>query len=258
MRSRRRFVAFALPPVLGVAFGLLAVVMPSFYAAASPVLREEGVESGADVYREDCAWCHGDGGRGTSRGPSLHGVGSASVDFMLSTGRMPIPNVVDNPPRSEPAYDQREIDALTSYITQTFGEGIPIPLVDPADGDLATGLELYEANCAACHSSTGIGDALTNGLEAPSVLEATPRQVAEAVRIGGAGVHSGNMPKFGPEIFDQRQLDSISAYVLHLQEGGDHGGAGLGRYGPIAEGLVAWLVGLLLLVAFVRWIGERA
>lgn len=257
MRSRRRL-AFVLPPVLGLAFGVAAVAMPSFRAAASPVLREEEAESGADIYREDCAWCHGDRAQGTSRGPSLHGVGSASVDFMLSTGRMPIPRVVDNPPRSEPRYDPEQIDALTSYIAEAFGEGIAVPSVDPAAGDLATGLDLYEANCAACHSSTGIGDALTNGLEAPSVLEATPRQVAEAIRIGGAGVHSGNMPKFGPDIFDQHQLDSITAYVLHLQEGGDHGGAGLGRYGPIAEGLVAWVVALLLLVAFVRWIGERA
>jgi ubiquinol-cytochrome c reductase cytochrome c subunit len=66
------------------------------------------------------------------------------------------------------------------------------------------------------------------------------------------------MPKFGPEVLDQRQLDSIVRYVLYLQHPEDRGGAGLGHLGPIVEGLVAWAGGLLILVVFVRWVGTRS
>jgi ubiquinol-cytochrome c reductase cytochrome c subunit len=36
------------------------------------------------------------------------------------------------------------------------------------------------------------------------------------------------------------------------------GGADLGRYGPVPEGMVIWLVGLAALVGVTLWIGARA
>src|SRR4051812_48639914 len=42
------------------------------------------------VYLRDCAVCHGADARGTVDGPSLQGVGRASVDYWVSTGRMPL------------------------------------------------------------------------------------------------------------------------------------------------------------------------
>ena len=66
------------------------------------------------------------------------------------------------------------------------------------------------------------------------------------------------MPKFGPDVLDQHQLDSIARYVLYLQHPEDRGGAGLAHVGPIVEGLVAWAGGLLILVVFVRWIGTKS
>ena len=46
-------------------------------------------------------------------------------------------------------------------------------------------------------------------------------------------------------------------YVLYLQHPEDRGGASLARIGPVAEGFVAWFVGLLVLILFIAWIGER-
>jgi ubiquinol-cytochrome c reductase cytochrome c subunit len=121
-------------------------------------------------------------------------------------------------------------------------------------GSLAQGAQLYETNCAACHSSAGIGGALTQGKEAPSILTSTPTQIAEAMRLGG----TGNMPVFGPDALTDQQVDSIVRYIQALQHPRDRGGFALGHIGPIAEGFIAWVVGLLLLVVFVRWIGTRA
>ena len=212
---------------------------------------------GWSLYQADCAWCHGARGEGTTRGPTLTGVGAASADFMLRTGRMPIGTVEKQPRRTTPRYDPAQIRALTAYVA-SLGPGPPIPPVDPAAGDLGEGASLYAIDCAACHSSTGIGGAMTNGLQAPGLERATATEIAEAVRIGGAGVRSGNMPKFGSDVLDQHQLDSVVRYVLYLQHPRDRGGQPLGHLGPVAEGLAAWGGALLLTVAFVRWIGKRS
>lgn len=87
---------------------------------------------------------------------------------------------------------------------------------------------------------------------APSLQPSTPVQVAEAIRIG-----PGVMPTFDPEALDDRQVDSIAGYVGYLHHGGDPGGHGLGRIGPITEGLVAWVIGLGLLVLVIRRLGRE-
>jgi ubiquinol-cytochrome c reductase cytochrome c subunit len=87
----------------------------------------------------------------------------------------------------------------------------------------------------------------------PPLTEATPTQLAEAVRIGPY-----LMPAFDERQIDARTLDSIALYVQTVvKHPDDRGGWGLGNVGPIPEGMVAWLLagGVLLLVA--RLIGER-
>jgi ubiquinol-cytochrome c reductase cytochrome c subunit len=207
---------------------------------------------GRELYQQACASCHGQRGEGTQRGPSLIGVGAASAHYYLSTGRMPIAEEERSPSRGEPAFGQADIDALVGYVA-ALGGGPPIPIVDPAAGRLAEGQRLYQDNCAACHSATGTGGALTSGQVAPSLGPSTPVQVAEAIRVG-----PGAMPTFDPEILDDRQVDSIAGYVRELQRGGDPGGHGLGRVGPVTEGLVAWVVGLGLLVLVIRRLGKDA
>jgi ubiquinol-cytochrome c reductase cytochrome c subunit len=208
--------------------------------------------SGRNLYLRDCAWCHGNDGEGTPRGPSLIGVGAADADFMLSTGRMPISGEQEAATRKPPAYPPEEIRQLSAYI-QSLGGGPPIPRVNRSLGNLTAGEGLYEENCAACHSSAGIGGALPSGFVAPSVLVASPVQIAEAVRLGPT-----SMPRFGSDVISDRQLDSIIVYIDRLRNPRDRGGAGLGHLGPVAEGFVAWAVGLLAIVLIVRWIGTRS
>jgi quinol---cytochrome-c reductase cytochrome c subunit len=207
---------------------------------------------GRELYQQACASCHGQRGEGTQRGPGLIGVGAASAHYYLSTGRMPIAEEDRTPSRGEPAFGQADIDALVDFVA-ALGGGPPIPSVDPAAGHLAEGERLYQDNCAACHSATGIGGALTSGQVAPSLAPSTPLQITEAIRVG-----PGAMPTFDPETLDDRQVDSIARYVGELQRGGDPGGHGLGRVGPVTEGLVAWVIGLGLLVLVIRRLGKDA
>jgi quinol---cytochrome-c reductase cytochrome c subunit len=208
---------------------------------------------GQVLYLRDCAFCHGSLGEGTGLAPRLIGVGAMSADFYLSTGRMPEATPKNDPPRRPPAYDRRQIDQLVAYVA-SLGPGPAIPRVDPEAGSISEGASLYEANCAACHSSAGIGGALTQGKLAPPILTSTPTQVGEAMRLGG----TGNMPVFGPDALSDRQVDSIARYVQYLRRPRDRGGLPLGHIGPIAEGFIGWVIGMLLLLVFVRWVGTRA
>jgi quinol---cytochrome-c reductase cytochrome c subunit len=219
---------------------------------------EELVAEGRELYETGCSSCHGADGQGVveegggERGPSLESSGEAAAYYYLSTGRMPLANSEDQPERKEPAYGPEEIKALVAYVG-TLGTGPEVPDVDPAAGDLALGGELFRANCQACHGASGGGGALSYGRAAPRLTSATPRQIASAVRVG-----PGEMPVFGPDVIDPDELNGLVRYVRYLADPEDPGGLPIGRTGPIPEGFVAWLIGMVALLGLVAWIGTRS
>jgi quinol---cytochrome-c reductase cytochrome c subunit len=206
---------------------------------------------GRVLYAQGCASCHGEDLRGRSEmGPSLRGAGAAAADFYLSTGRMPLADPTDEPERTRPAYPRADIDALVAFVG-SFG-GPPIPRADPARGDLAKGMEAYTEHCAGCHQIVGRGGIVT-GAAVPALDDATPTQLAEAVRVGPY-----LMPPFSERQLDQATLDSIARYVQSLRHPPDRGGWGIGNLGPIPEGMIAWLLAGAVLLGIARLIGERS
>jgi ubiquinol-cytochrome c reductase cytochrome c subunit len=121
-------------------------------------------------------------------------------------------------------------------------------VVDPDAGDLAIGGQIYRENCAACHQAAGSGGALSSGVIAPDLYQATATEIGQAVRIG-----PGEMPVFGPDVVSDDELDSLVRYVLQLDEPDSPGGIRLPA-GPVAEGFVALLVGLGGLMLVARWV----
>jgi ubiquinol-cytochrome c reductase cytochrome c subunit len=219
---------------------LVLVLVPSAWSA-----------SGRDLFLEGCASCHGMDARGVEgKGPDLHGAGAAAADFYLSTGRMPLSEPTEQPLRTEPAYKDEDIDALVEYIGSLGGPAIPV--VHPEDGSLRLGLELFSDNCAGCHHISAAGGIVT-GAVAPSLADATPTQIAEAIRTGPYV-----MPRFGSEEIDQHELDSIVRDVELTKNPDDRGGWGIGHVGPVPEGMVAWLFAGAVLVLVARLIGKRA
>lgn len=208
----------------------------------------DSVAAGREHYLTACVNCHGVDGVGTPGYPALIGVGAASADFYLRTGRMPLTAPVDQPPEKPVAYDDEQIRQLVAYVA-SLGDGPPVPDVDTARGDLPEGAQLFLANCAPCHNSAGAGGALSYGRHAPDLLSVRPTQIGEAVRIG-----PGDMPVFGPDTLTDAQVDSIARYVEYLQAPESPGGLRIGGLGPVPEGFVAWLVGLGALALVARWI----
>jgi ubiquinol-cytochrome c reductase cytochrome c subunit len=240
------FVALAAAPARGT--------QPETEVAADPLQLTEGKR----LYVESCSSCHGAQAQGArlSGGvdaPSLRGVGAASVDFYLATGRMPLADTNTQAVRKPPAFDARQRAAIVAYVTSLAPGGPPIPKLDLERASITRGAALFLTNCAACHNAAAVGGALSYGTFAPSLHAATAVEVAEAQRIG-----PGNMPVFGPDTLSDQQVNDIVRYVLYLQDPKDPGGAALGHFGPIPEGFVGLLFGLGSLILFVAWVGTRA
>lgn len=229
--------------VLGVAIGatwlggsgaLAAGSRAGASGATGPAADEPVVDAGRQLFVANCASCHGPQGAGASGGPSLVGVGAASADFYLRTGRMPLSAPGQQAVQQAPHFADPEIEALVAYVA-SLGDGPAIPQVS-AGGDLHRGWQLFQANCAACHNATGSGNAIGGGFVAVGLGQADPTTVAEATIIG-----PGAMPAFA---FDDPALADLAAYVQYLSTAPTPGGAAIGQTGPVAEGFIGVAIGL--------------
>jgi ubiquinol-cytochrome c reductase cytochrome c subunit len=219
------------------------------------------VEWGAQLFGANCVTCHGPHGRGvfspvqgaggtTGLGPTLQGVGARAADFYLRTGYMPLSDPHDQPRRSRVLFSRRELQALIGYVA-SLKPGPPVPTPHPQSGDLAEGLTEFTDHCAGCHQVSAAGGYVTNAV-APRLSEATPVQIAEAVRIGPY-----LMPRFSERQISNDELDSIIRYVIYSRHPDDRGGWALGHVGPVPEGLVTWFIGIAAIVATCLVIGRR-
>jgi ubiquinol-cytochrome c reductase cytochrome c subunit len=225
------------------------LIMAMIFLTASPATAQEIEPPGRDPFESRCASCHGDQGAGTEFGPSLNGVGAASADFYLRTGRMPLADPTAPPIRKPTDLSEEQITALVNYVAQLSEGGPDIPTVDLSDTSLSNGARLFADNCAACHGATANGGAVGDDAFAPTLHESAALDVAEAVIVG-----PGEMPVFA---FDDQTRDDIVSYVMYLQEQSAPGGLDIGGVGPVPEGYVAWALAMVLLIVIVLFIGKQ-
>jgi quinol---cytochrome-c reductase cytochrome c subunit len=217
---------------------------------------DSDIAPGQTLFENNCSSCHGTEALGSDIAPNLQALGSGTIDFWLSTGRMPLANSSETATRKPPRFNQTQILQIVAFVNSLTapGEGnIAIPSVNLSGTNLSNGENLFVLNCAACHTILGTGDAIADNNYAPSLHQATAYQIVEAMRTG-----PGNMPRFGPGTLSDQQVADIVAYVRGpIQKADNHGGVGLGGIGPVAEGFVGLLIGVggLMLVAY--WLGDR-
>ncbi len=212
------------------------------------------VAAGQSLFQTACITCHGANLEGVvGRGPSLVGVGQAATYYQVSTGRMPVAQQGPQVPRKTPSYTDEQVEQLAAYV-ETFGGGPSIPSgsLRSSTDDLAQGGELFRLNCAQCHGFSGKGAPLSAGKYAPSLEPSTDQQIYGAMLSGPE-----NMPVFNDNQLSPAQKTEIIAYIQTLKVQKDPGGAGIGRIGPVSEGLVIWIVGLGLLMGIILWIGRK-
>jgi ubiquinol-cytochrome c reductase cytochrome c subunit len=226
------------------------------------------VQRGNHLYGQYCIACHGAAGVGRLRatsgagplrnqttqrgiGPPLRGVGALAADFYLRTGYMPLRRVGVQPRRSRVLFSDRQIDALVAYVA-SLAPGPPVPRPHPERGSLSQGLELFTEHCAGCHQVVAQGGYVGEAV-APPLDQATPTQVAQAVRIGPYV-----MPKFSKRAISDEELNSIVRYVQYAaKDPSNKGGWGIGFIGPVPEGIVTWWIAGTALVGLCILIGRR-
>jgi ubiquinol-cytochrome c reductase cytochrome c subunit len=213
--------------------------------------------AGRTLFVENCSSCHGIGAEGGNRAPPLLGVGAATVDLWLSSGWMPLAEPTAEPQPKPAKFPRTQVLEIVRYVTSlapsSTNPGIPFK-VNIAHADVAEGFSLFALNCAPCHTITGAGDALADGIYAPPLHGVTKTMVWEAIRTG-----PGNMPRFGPGTISPAQVVDIVGYVVkNIQHPTSPGGLSLGGVGPVAEGFVGLFVGVGLCMLAALWVGDRA
>jgi ubiquinol-cytochrome c reductase cytochrome c subunit len=241
--------------------GALALV-GTLYAGFAPGMQAtadtsqpsaQDVAAGKSLYETSCISCHGRNAQGVQeRGPSLIGVGPAAVEFQVGTGRMPLASQNAQADRKPPVFDPEQTRQIGAYI-ESLGGGPAVPDVSLAGGDIAEGGELFRVNCSSCHAFSGGGGALSSGKYAPSLEESTDRQIYAAMLTGPQ-----NMPVFGDNQLTIDEKKAIIAHIQTLQTDPDPGGWGLGRLGPVPEGIAIFLIGIVALVFATLWIAGKS
>ncbi|GAB4063338.1 c-type cytochrome [Angustibacter speluncae] len=251
-------------PLAGVVLLMLGLLVTGgAYAVAAPqeadasTTASGSVENGEKLFQANCSTCHGPGAQGGEAGPSLIGVGAASVDFQVGTGRMPMEATAPQAPEKDVKFSEQDVADLSAYVA-SLGPGPAIPAeeyLEVVDDDerLAEGNELFRTNCAMCHNVVGAGGALTRGKYAPALDGVTEKHIYEAMVTGPQ-----SMPVFNDANISPEEKQSIISYLKYVEEQPSPGGLSLGSLGPVSEGLFAWLGLLIIVIGCTVWLGAKS
>lgn len=259
-RSRTKF-RRRVAGTLALGIALLSVgFLYSVFAPRPHVAQAQGdsavLRLGEQVYNNTCISCHGVNLEGVKgRGPSLIGIGEASVYFQTVTGRMPAVRQEAQAERKPAKLTAEEIDAISAFV-QSRGGGATMP--EETGHELrgensARGGELFRLNCASCHNFTGRGGPLSSGKFAPALDGVTEDEIYAAMLTGPQ-----NMPKFSDRQLSPEEKKDIIAYVKSVTDNNNNpGGSPIGGLGPQSEGFIAFIVGIAALLGLTLWIGIK-
>jgi putative heme-binding domain-containing protein len=140
------------------------------------------VRTGAGLFRERCAECHGADGKGVV-GHDLTRLWAAGAtdDRVFQIIRAGVPNTL----MPSSAAPDDEVRALVAYLHSLNGAG---GASEPARGNAANGERIFWASCGSCHAVNGRGGVL--GPDFSRVAQA-PDALAQAIRQPNASTAPG-------------------------------------------------------------------
>jgi ubiquinol-cytochrome c reductase cytochrome c subunit len=254
--GRRHPMASVALIAIGLLFtgGAYAAFSTSTARAESDATSQQTIGEGKKLFASNCATCHGLAAQGSANAPSLIGVGAASVDFQVGTGRMPMQMNGPQAEKKPVQFTEEQTAALAAYVASLApGPGVPEAALLDAKGDAAAGGELFRINCAMCHNVAGAGGALTEGKFAPELTGVSAQHIYEAMLTGPQ-----NMPVFNNMNISPENKRDIITYLKYLENNPSPGGYALGSLGPVSEGLFLWIFGLGTIVALTVWITAKS
>jgi ubiquinol-cytochrome c reductase cytochrome c subunit len=206
-----RHVAGWLAALLAVA--LLTALTSGDEASERP--SDEETQRGGQLFATNCTVCHGATGEGgTGPGlraaPPIDDIEVAYADLVIRTGRMPIVDREAGILR-DPQLDATDREQIVAWMAQTFDLEGEVPVVP--HGDTARGRLLFNAHCAACHSTTGWGGITGDGVVARPVRDLDRVAIHSAARIGPF-----EMPSFSASVLSDEDLADIAAAIERMDE----------------------------------------
>ncbi|MEN8234818.1 MAG: c-type cytochrome [Actinomycetota bacterium] len=244
--SRTRTIEIAIGLIAGfaivVALGVAIVREPARIDAAGGQILEEQIDDAMDLYAEQCSVCHGLNGEGIGSNPPLDSEALRTADFdslfkTIERGRfgtpMPAWSLDDGGPFSD--YQVSELVALVQHgdwgevgdrvVNLGFAPLVPFTAEpDPeiyestgllAGGDaMQRGIDVYAAECVACHGEDGLGTNLAPALNDPLVREQTVDEISRTIDLGVPGTL---MAPWGGQL-DDETIGDLAALITRWDE----------------------------------------
>ncbi len=132
---------------------VLGFILVSWFLSFSGVAK---ASSGKQLFYDNCAVCHGNGGKGGV------GVPLALPDFINSVddNYLRISIKMGRPGRVMPAFpslEDAQISAIVHFMRSWTGKSAPHFSRTTISADVAKGKQIYQQRCAACHGVNGEG-----------------------------------------------------------------------------------------------------
>ncbi len=185
-------------------------------------LQQFALAMGESLFGDNCATCHGAGGRGAIGYPSLADdvwLWDGTLDGIEYTLRHGIRHDADADTRFSlmPAFGRdgilgtADVNALTEHVLSFSGRETDIE-------EAKIGAGLYSVHCASCHGDFGAGDR-TQG--APNLTDAEWLFGGDAADIRSTiyNARNSHMPAWGDRL-DEASIKALAVYV-HTLGGGE-------------------------------------
>ncbi|MBA4160847.1 MAG: cytochrome-c oxidase, cbb3-type subunit III [Novosphingobium sp.] len=189
--------------------------------AADQQLLAQARAGGAAAFKQNCALCHGSGGKGMVGYPNLAdrdwlwGGSVTDIEFSITHG-IRSPGAASTRTSLMPSFGKDgilqdgQIADTSAYVLSLSGKA-------PSDAVAQRGAAVFAANCAACHGADGKG---LRQFGAPNLADqvwlygGTKEQVAASI----ARVRAGVMPAWGSKL-DPVTIKMLAIYVHSLGGG---------------------------------------
>jgi mono/diheme cytochrome c family protein len=202
--------------LIALALGVYILLEPTRLTQASVDLLDTQIADGQIVYAENCAVCHNAAGEGIASNPALNTVGLQQMDYdtlykTIARGRyntaMPAWSVTDGGPLNDTAieavialiqhgdWQQTQLVVADLGLAPRVPMSVTVPITTlqtiaalPNGTALANGVQLFAANCIACHGANGEGTPLAPALNDPVIrTDRTADQLNKTVSLGSPG-----------------------------------------------------------------------